>query len=119
MSNYDWSQWNMTGKIRILMESNAAHPMAQYSIAAKVTGSAATTVSSLASRMCLSCSIATAAGPTVRGDALAGPNPTYDPAKASTQANYSEDASSPTQRQDSEATMQVFYESDDTPPSQD
>lgn len=37
----------MTGKIRLLMESTAVPPMAQYSIETKATGSAATPMSSL------------------------------------------------------------------------
>jgi hypothetical protein len=127
-NDYDWSQWNMTGKIRILMESNAAPPMAQYSIATKTTGSAATPMSSLTSSR-MSYSACPAALPmqhsTVRSNALAGPNPTHDPFKASTPQNsevvalpqYSQEAS-PLLSQHSEATLKM-YDSDDIPQSQD
>jgi hypothetical protein len=50
-NDYEWCQWNMTGKIRILMdESNAAPPMAHYFIKTGDATSAATPVSSLMSK---------------------------------------------------------------------
>ena len=45
----DWTQWNTTGKIRILMEATAGPPMARYSVDTKKAGSANTTLSSLTS----------------------------------------------------------------------
>ena len=111
-NDYAWSQWNTTGKIRILMESNAAPPMAQYSIETKPSGSGATQLSSLASR---TSNYARPGMPVQRPTEQAAQparNITHlDPIQVSL-TEYSEDALPPAS-QDSEATVEIFQDLDD------
>jgi hypothetical protein len=117
----------MTGKIRILMESNATPPMAQYSIETKTMDSTATHMSSLESRMSYSaCPPLPAKCRMVQGYASARRPPTHEPNKMNPTELYldytpecSEDESSPPQSQDSSVSVRMDYNNDEIHQSQE
>lgn len=112
----------MTGKIRILMESNATPPMAQYSIETKTMDSTATHMSSLASRMSYTaCPPLPAECPMVQGYASARRPPTCEPNQMTPTEfcldyppECSEDESSLPQSQDSSVSVRMDYNYDES-----
>ena len=107
----DWTQWNTTGKIRILMEATAGPPMARYSVDTKKAGSANTTLSSLTSHT----STYDLPGPPelcptgLLGGPSASSSSTHEPNEVSV-ASVRKSNSQPTSQVCDETTVEIFQD---------
>jgi len=83
-NDYDWGQWNTTGKTRMLMEANSVPPMTQHAVDTKPGDSKDTQLSSLTSRMSGNDRQGlTVQGPSEEVDQRAGSIRIHDPTKKS------------------------------------